>query len=83
MRLRSSATGLDLRRDSPIIQTTDLGRREKQAHITRLPLIFQQYLLTIQFHNSFTSKLEHPPMSASWKNRASAECEFDVVKLFS
>ena len=28
MRLRSSATGLDLRRDSPIIQTTDLGRSQ-------------------------------------------------------
>ena len=82
MRLRSSATGLDLRRDSPIIQTTDLGRRETSSY-HKIALIFQQYLLTIQFHNSFTSKLEYPPMSASWKNRASAECEFDVVKLFS
>ena len=46
--------------------------------------IFQQCVLTIQFHNSFTSKLDHPPMSASWiKQRVSRCFEFDVVKLMS
>ena len=49
-----------------------------------IALIFQQYVLTIQFHNSFTSKLDHPPMSASWiKQRVSRCFEFDVVKLLS
>ena len=50
----------------------------------KIALIFQQYVLTIQFHNSFTSKLDHPPMSASWiKQRVSRCFEFDVVKLLS
>ena len=50
----------------------------------KIASIFQQCVLTIQFHNSFTSKLDHPPMSASWiKQRVSRCFEFDVVKLMS
>ena len=54
---------------SPIIQTTDLGRREKQAHITRLPWSFS----SICWQSNSTTASRRSSNIHRWAHRGKRE----------